>query len=284
MIIIEGTDKAGKTTFIRNLFKNFPEDLKKETKIVHFGVLPEDWNYHNDYLSYVQDNIILDRFVDSERAYGPVFRGKINPRLTNENLNSVYRKCIEKGAFVIYCNPKENVVLDRLKKEGDEYVKKTEQLLQLRANFNSIFSNHPLPIKEIDTSNPIDNQELKNIVNSYLIRKRTIKNLNLKEFRGSLSLDTKYLIYTSDFSFSFLSQIIENECKCPNRYFSFLKTRNTRNEIFEISSVSSSFNDLQKIIILGEKSIEDYKKSKDNSKVIYCHKLHELTMILKSLN
>ena len=128
MIIIEGTDKAGKTTLITNLRRFFPRKVQQELQVIHFGLLPDNWDYYNDYMQYIRSNVILDRFIDSERAYGPVYRTNIDRRLSQKNLSKVYRRCAEAGALVLYCNPNIDEVMRRIDLEGDMMVKKREQL------------------------------------------------------------------------------------------------------------------------------------------------------------
>ena len=139
MIILEGTDKSGKTTFLNNLVNFFPEEKKNKLNIVHFGLLPDNWNYCDDYLRYIQSNTILDRFIDSERAYGPVFRNGVNNKLTKENLNKVYRKCSEIGTLVVYCKPDIDETMKRINDQKDLMVKQIDHLEKLRDQFDIIF-------------------------------------------------------------------------------------------------------------------------------------------------
>ena len=198
MIIVEGTDKAGKTTLLTNLRRFFPRKVQNELQIIHFGLLPSNWDYCNDYLQYVRPNVILDRFIDSERTYGPVYRKSINPRLSLSNISKVYRKCAEVGALVLYCNPDIDEVMKRIDLEGDMMIKKREQLESLRSHFDGIFTDeYPLDLISIDTTFPLKDDVYKNIVNKSLILERSARKLLGLNYRGSVTPLSQYIIYTN---------------------------------------------------------------------------------------
>jgi len=64
MLIIEGPDGAGKTTFARRLLERLPEHVYG-----HFGPLPSKWDYWRSYLPFIARNVVMDRFHLSEIVY-----------------------------------------------------------------------------------------------------------------------------------------------------------------------------------------------------------------------
>ena len=80
MLIVEGSDLLGKTAFIKALlveaerqcFPMIPQ---------HFGLLPQGWNYRDDYIPYINRQTVMDRFILSELVYGETLRNgcKITP-------------------------------------------------------------------------------------------------------------------------------------------------------------------------------------------------------------
>lgn len=79
MLIVEGSDCVGKSTLVNALcteleYRNFPAIPQ------HFGLLPKNWNYVIDYLPYINEHTVMDRFILSEVVYGTVLRN--GPHIT----------------------------------------------------------------------------------------------------------------------------------------------------------------------------------------------------------
>jgi len=271
MIIIEGTDKAGKTTFLSNLLRRFPPPVKRgdEPRVFHFGILPDDWDYCEDYINYVGPNIILDRFMDSERAYGPVYRGKVNPRLTLENMNRVYRKCSEVGALVVYCNPKMEEVISRLDREGDEFIKKREQLQDLRNNFDNVFNTrYPLELEIIDTTKEVDPDTFARIVDKSLMMERNAKAIKNLGYRGYVSPTSKYIYYTDDLDPIFT--LINIFSEGPISDYSIVSSRDIENNPVNISDLVRSIPTIESIDVVGEQAQKDYTDAGNTSDCNIC--------------
>lgn len=64
MIIVEGPDGVGKTTFCKKLLDRLPAHIYS-----HFTRLPEGFDYHWGYSDRVSRNIVQDRFHLSEVVY-----------------------------------------------------------------------------------------------------------------------------------------------------------------------------------------------------------------------
>jgi len=268
MIIIEGTDKAGKTTLLTNLRRFFPRKVQQELQIIHFGLLPDNWDYGNDYLQYIRPNVILDRFIDSERAYGPVYRKSVNPRLSEDNMAKVYRKCAEVGALVLYCNPDIDEVMSRIDLEGDQMIKKREQLESLRAQFDKIFNNnYPLDLMVLDTTSPLDDNVYKNIVNKSIILERASSKLVNLNYRGSVTPLSKYVIYTNYNTEEVLS-ILRASSGIPATQFSIVQSRDIENKPVNISSLVLSLTGMRLLFVLGEEAQKDYTEANNKNATI----------------
>jgi GTPase SAR1 family protein len=74
MLIVEGSDLVGKTTFIKALLKEL-ENRGYAAIPQHFGLLPKCWNYFLDYLPFINHRVVMDRFIMSEVVYGSTLRG-----------------------------------------------------------------------------------------------------------------------------------------------------------------------------------------------------------------
>jgi len=273
MIILEGTDKAGKTTFLSNLIRFFPQEIQREIKIFHFGLLPDNWDYYDDYIHYIRPNVILDRFVDSELAYGPVYRQRINPKLTSKNLHEIYRKCSEIGTLTVYCNPNIDEVMKRIDKQGDEMVKKKEQLESLRLMFEKTIFNekYPLELEIIDTTKEIDPEIYKRIVNKSLILERSAKSINYLGYRGYISPSSKYIFYTNDYNPC--AALIGLCSNYPISDFSIVLSKDIENKPVNISSLVMSLPAVKGVYVYAEAE-KDYidAENKNSAEFLSGHK------------
>jgi hypothetical protein len=125
MLVLEGSDCAGKTTFLKQLIGRLPKQLSmnhpQSVAIQHFGVLPPDWDYYKDYLDMITVDGISDRFQYSELVYGPVLRGHVHPRFDQIRREMVLMELLVTGSLVVYCRPDIKFVEKRYltKHEGD---------------------------------------------------------------------------------------------------------------------------------------------------------------------
>lgn len=281
MIIMEGTDKAGKSTFLANLIRHFPQERRKELNVVHFGILPDDWDYCEDYLQYIDDNVILDRFVDSELAYGPVYRGGPNPRLTEESLSRVYRRCAELGALTIYCNPDIDAVLSRIEDQGDQMIKRKEQLVALRERFDSIFGpSYPLGLEMVDTTKPIKDDVYKGIVQKSLVLERSAKQLRNTGIRGFYTPWSEYIVYTSHPVHTMHYILRKAFPEIASSKFAIVRNRNIENKPVNIQSLAYGLV-TKGVFVLEEQSIRDYEEAENKNAATNCRGISELLISIK---
>jgi thymidylate kinase len=275
MIILEGTDKSGKTTFLNNLVNFFPEEKKNKLNIVHFGLLPDNWNYCDDYLRYIQSNTILDRFIDSERAYGPVFRNGVNNKLTKENLNKVYRKCSEIGTLVVYCKPDIDETMKRINDQKDLMVKQIDHLEKLRDQFDIIFDKkYPLNLEIIDTTHNIKNEIFEYIVNKSIILENDSKNLMNLNYRGFTNINAKYIIYVYENIVDDIINFINDYMDIPFTNFCIILSRNIENKCVNINNLYSFIMPKQ-VYVIGNNSLNDYIEANNKNHYIFNNSLYE---------
>ena len=91
MLIIEGSDLVGKTTLIKEICT---EATKRGFPMIpqHFGLLPDNWDFYQDYLDYINKRTVMDRFVLSEIVYGEILREK--SRITPRIWSHLNRHCV----------------------------------------------------------------------------------------------------------------------------------------------------------------------------------------------
>ena len=84
MLVIEGSDLVGKTSLIKALCD---EAIKRDFPMIpqHFGLLPDSWQFMQDYLPYINASTVMDRFILSELVYGSVLRENSRICLTDWN-------------------------------------------------------------------------------------------------------------------------------------------------------------------------------------------------------
>lgn len=74
MLIIEGSDLVGKTTFAKKMLDFLNSTAKMPHIYAHFSKLPDAFNFFTHYLERASRNIVQDRFHMSEIVYSNVCR------------------------------------------------------------------------------------------------------------------------------------------------------------------------------------------------------------------
>lgn len=132
MIIIEGVDKAGKTTLAQTLLLQFGHPVK------HFGVPTGD--PIPEYIKELeeQDKIaIYDRFLFGEVPYSIVkkrtrYMKYLELRVLDLMLQS-------RPHLVVYCRPMREAILARIKELGDDYIA-AHEAMALYDEYDEMFS------------------------------------------------------------------------------------------------------------------------------------------------
>ncbi|WP_368223660.1 AAA family ATPase [Bacillus velezensis] len=146
MIILEGTDCCYKSTVAEKLSKELGYPVVKgssfelaksgnEKLFEHFNKLADE------------DNVIIDRYIYSNLVYAKKF--KDYSILTEEQQRTIEKKIIDK-AKVIYLYADPNVIKQRLRERGDEYIndQDIEPVLEL---YREVMSNVGLHTYSWDT-------------------------------------------------------------------------------------------------------------------------------------
>lgn len=111
MIIVEGPDLAGKTTFCEELVKELNFNRNQAWVYQHMTRLPPAWNYHRDYMKLYSDNVIMDRFHMSEPAYASA-RGD-QSGLDHLAYQMLDGELISRGAVQVVIIPSDEVIRAR---------------------------------------------------------------------------------------------------------------------------------------------------------------------------
>ena len=155
LIIIEGPDGAGKTTYLEQLLKSIPG-----SKTMHFTkpyTEEEAYNYYKVYAGAIMaikpaEVMIFDRSWYSDLVYGPVMRGRVEmTQLHADMLDSL--AIANGGGLVIYCTAPVRTLWSRCQKRGETHIPNIEKLEALHKAYENIMSEkHLLPIFRVDTS------------------------------------------------------------------------------------------------------------------------------------
>lgn len=94
MLIFEGPDLVGKTTFAKSFLNELPRHIYR-----HFGLLPPAFDHFRDYDQHSGVYIIQDRFHMSELVYGTVCRD--NCQVNPERYRLINGMLALKGAMTI---------------------------------------------------------------------------------------------------------------------------------------------------------------------------------------
>lgn len=101
IVIVEGPDGSGKSTFAESL-------AKFET--VHFGPVEDPFEEYRQALRASRGrDVVFDRIWPSEIVYGNVLRG--GNRLTDDELEALRSEAAGQGAVVVKCLPRFDAVI-----------------------------------------------------------------------------------------------------------------------------------------------------------------------------
>lgn len=161
VILVEGVDCSGKSTLVEALSKKYPGILLK------LNYRPKDKSEQEtliykrhvySMMSFINDNrkdksIILDRFYSSELVYSKV------KRKYDAFKDSTYFK-IDKSLsclpnLYIYCSPGNDVIIERLKQRGDDYIDEKD-VQALSDRYDLFYEKTTLNKMKVDTTKNIE--------------------------------------------------------------------------------------------------------------------------------
>lgn len=128
VVIIEGADGAGKTTFANNLWVN---DLIHgvDSRLIHNGPPPKDGSLYYHYRAQILDALwfrdelgvstYIDRTFLSELIYGPLYRGK--SRVFGRQVNGLIRFAHNNGVLFFGVTADTQVRRARIESRGETW-------------------------------------------------------------------------------------------------------------------------------------------------------------------
>lgn len=141
LIIVEGCDGAGKSTFVESLAAELGGEVR------HFGP-PKQWAV-SEYELTLQDykpgsghHIICDRFHVGELIYGPIYRDK--SELAEVGYMHVQGWLRRLGAVMVYLDPPLAQVQQNVEARGDDYID-TAHIRDIVARYREIYRQEQLP-------------------------------------------------------------------------------------------------------------------------------------------
>lgn len=135
IVILEGVDGAGKTTLARRI-----GEWAGTYRYVHSSQPKGDpyTEYRETIEACPRDELtVIDRLHWGEMVYGPLFRGE--SALSWSNFRRLERQLMDHGpAMRILVDPGQDIVLERLRERGDDFIKLQDVQL-IRIGFIQIF-------------------------------------------------------------------------------------------------------------------------------------------------
>ena len=121
LIILEGVDGAGKTTFAKELL----HEMHGEATIRHLGPpegdpLVECLQALRGYRPRRQKHLIIDRLHLGELIYGPIYRGESK---LDGNTGVIEQRINTLGGLLVHMDVPLDVIEERVGVRGDDYVK-----------------------------------------------------------------------------------------------------------------------------------------------------------------
>lgn len=154
IILVEGVDCAGKTTFVQELHRILPAAvlLKSGPPGPRTDVFDEYERRLYDALDAGKP-VVCDRWHWGERVYGPVLRGQ--DRLGLAGFRHVELFLRAHGAVAVYLQQPTDVLTARLVRRGDDYVQPT-QLRPLQLGYDRVLTSTILPTLQLRDPGPDD--------------------------------------------------------------------------------------------------------------------------------
>lgn len=114
MLIVEGTDLVGKTTFCRKLLEHLPKHI-----YAHFSRLPPQFDYYWGYVDRMSRYVVQDRFHMSELAYAWA-RGD-EPRVSPEQYRLIDAELRRLGTYTVVITSLSGKLLNARMRGGEMY-------------------------------------------------------------------------------------------------------------------------------------------------------------------
>lgn len=121
IVILEGVDCVGKTTFAQELAKKTGYEIVKGSSF-EIANLGQDGMFEHMMSLLDKKNIIIDRFFYSNLVYGYLYK---YPMM---NLNQYFElsKKLNKTGLVVYLHTNQFIIKERMENRGDDMIKSDE--------------------------------------------------------------------------------------------------------------------------------------------------------------
>jgi hypothetical protein len=172
MLIIEGIDKAGKTTLARKLV------TKLGCAYEHMGIPPADYDFYWGYVNRMSQNVVHDRFHIGEYAYGD---DNGVSRIDKFEYKLIQAQLKLRGCYVVVCIPGhiQDAVSPGRPNIDDKF--DNEKLIQVFYRFANLPSWIHVDLY-IQEKHPAENSELVDqIVENYQWRQDRLNKLNRRQ-------------------------------------------------------------------------------------------------------
>lgn len=119
IIIVEGPDGSGKTTLANKIAKQNGYIMLHRSQP---KTEEEKQNMMAEYLQVIKagKNVVMDRCWYSEMVYGPIMRDA--SVITYPEMYELEKLLCKKGALLIYCTDKPEVLWKRCQERGEDYI------------------------------------------------------------------------------------------------------------------------------------------------------------------
>jgi len=136
LFVVEGPDKAGKTTLVKELQAH----LEGEVEVLHSGPIQrhplDEYVRRVDCALQEYDHVVCDRLHIGEQIYGPLLRGESRMPNYVEDWIDLYLR--SRGAVLIWVDTPMTVIYNRIRSEGDELID-VDQVKQIYLDYIAHF-------------------------------------------------------------------------------------------------------------------------------------------------
>lgn len=148
IIVLEGCDCVGKTTFAKMLSDKTGYGIVRGSSF-EISQLGAEGMFERMMSILDCNNIIVDRFFYSNLVYGRLYN---YPMMTREQYEQLTEK-LNKKAVVLYLHASQKVIAERMQNRGDDMIKVSEIGDILEGYINEFYGIHrPKLMLSIDTS------------------------------------------------------------------------------------------------------------------------------------
>lgn len=165
-VILEGTDKTGKSTLAYDLAKRLYSPIVKRLK-------PKQNIFIEciDFLTDTRESMIVDRLHLSEEAYGPVKRK--GSRFDFRELKLIELSCLSLGTFNIYCTDEKETIKKRMIELKEDFIR-VDELDDILEGFDTALQSSILDWHEYRIGDSVDElaEQIKKTFEKKKIEKR----------------------------------------------------------------------------------------------------------------